>query len=298
MSKAFQIEKNKEDVIRSCIKQNKSVLLVGETGTGKTTIIREIGKEMSKVLHRVSLNGTTSIEDIVGKWLVKAGSTVWQDGILTMAMRKGDWVVFDEINAALPEILFALQSVLDDARCLTLVEKDGEIVPSHEEFRFFATMNPTEDYAGTKELNKALVSRFAAIIEVVPPPPEIELEILVGLHKVDASIAGKLIVLANGMRQSKAKDEIMYFCSTRDLIQTGHLAAHVGLDDAIRFCIMSKMTKDEIAGTKEVLHLVKKLPVIDLAAIMKSELNSTKTINDLKEKLTHYEGVFSAIKKL
>jgi len=266
----FEINSKHEAALRASILCAKPVLLVSETGCGKTTIIKGIAEEVGKTVHRVSLNGTTGIEEVVGKWLVKDGSTYWQDGILSQAMRNGDWIVFDEINAALPEILFCLHSVLDDARALTIVEKNSEVLLAHDEFRFFATMNPTEDYAGTKDLNKALFSRFACVIEIDPPTTEMENKILCQFHGVQESHAVTLILLAQSLRKLKSDEKIIYFCSTRDLIYAGNLAAHIPLDQAIKYSICGKMTKEEIELVPDLKKLVANTKYTTIAEILET----------------------------
>src|SRR3990167_10513138 len=160
------------------IRDNMPVLLISESGTGKTSAIRYLAAKTKNGLRRVNLNGGTTADELVGRLLINDKGTYWVDGVLTEAMRKGEWIVLDEINAALPEVLFVLQSVLDDDGYLVLNEKDDkEIVQKHPNFRLFATCNPPE-YAGTKEMNKALLSRFAICINAEFPPAAKELEII------------------------------------------------------------------------------------------------------------------------
>lgn len=244
-SEAYFITDSNLNLLRACVESNSAALLIGETGTGKTTIIREVAREKGKTLIRVSVNGSMGVEEILGKWLVNKGTTVWQDGILTMALRAGHWVVFDEINAALPEILFTLHSLLDDDRKIVLAEKDNEIVAPHNQFRFFATMNPPEEYAGTKDMNKALISRFTAVlnIDVLHDTDELKLLMKKG---ADKDVAYKLVSLAKRLRIHKSKDEIFYFCSTRDLVQAVQLVAGgLSLSDACLGSIVNKMSKKE-----------------------------------------------------
>jgi len=234
------------NIMKSCMDLNESVLLIGETGTGKTTIIKEIAKEKNKKLTRVSLNGSTGIEEILGKWLAKDGSTYWQDGILTTAMKNGDWIVFDEINSALPEILFALHSLLDDEKKIILIEKDNEIIVPHKDFRFFGTMNPSEDYAGTKDMNKALLSRFNAIIYIEALEPMQEEEVIVQESKADAKSASILVRIGTDLRALKKAEKLFYYCSTRDLVQVGRLiSVGIPLPDAVEVAVINKMSKDE-----------------------------------------------------
>ena len=121
------------------IRDNMPVLLIGESGTGKTSAIRYLAHETGNGLRRVNLNGGTTADELVGRLLINDKGTYWVDGVLTEAMHKGEWIVLDEINAALPEVLFVLQSVLDDDGYLVLAEKDDkEIVTKHPNFRLFA----------------------------------------------------------------------------------------------------------------------------------------------------------------
>ena len=161
----IEIDLTDYEAFEMSMKQNKNVLLIGPTGSGKTTMVRYYCAEHKKPYVRVSLNGGATVEDLVGHYILKAdehGSiTVWIDGILTQAVRHGWIIAIDEINAAPSEILFILNSLLDDERILILSSKDGEIVKPHPDFRLIATCNPTEQgYAGTNEINEALLDRF------------------------------------------------------------------------------------------------------------------------------------------
>lgn len=239
------------NVLKTAVDLNKPALLVGETGVGKTALLRELAKEQKKELVRVSVNGTTGVEEILGKWLAEKGTTKWQDGVLVKAMKEGSWIVFDEINAALPEILFTLHSLLDDDQHIFLPEKDNEKIKPHKDFRFFSTMNPTEEYAGTKDLNKALASRFSAIINVEPLGDIDEHRILTEIYEIDNDTAFKLVSMGQELRKAKRDDRIYYFCSTRDLIQAGLLiknGLNAGL--AIKVAVVNKMSIPEQSEVK------------------------------------------------
>lgn len=233
------------DGIRACVSLNESVCLIGETGTGKTTLINELAKEESKILHRVSVNGSMSVDEILGKWLAKDGSTYWIDGILTKAVRDGHWVVFDELNAMLPEMGFALHSLLDDAKTITLAEKDGEVIKAHDEFRFFGSMNPSDDYAGTKEVNLALMSRFAGVFHIDVFPVEQEVKVL-ERNNIANDTALKLVNLAYQLREMRKKGDMSTFVSTRDIIQAGKLATSgLPFEKAVTFSVFNKLTQEE-----------------------------------------------------
>ena len=234
-------------VLESSIQNATPALLIGHTGLGKTTLIKELAKKHNKNLVRISVHSGVTADEILGKWLAINGSTVWEDGILVKAMKNGEWVVFDEINACPADVMFAMHALLDDEKIVTLLEKNGEIVRPLDSFRFFATMNPPEDYAGTKEMNMAFMSRFNAVLFIEPFARDEEIKILErrGLPNV---VSEKLVDLANTLREFKTKDEISYFCGTRDIINTGLLLGDgVALDTAITFGILNKVSPEDRA---------------------------------------------------
>jgi len=151
-------------ILSTAINRRQNILLVGETGVGKTHCIRWLACQMKLPYCRVNLNGSTTVEDLVGQWIPNNGKFVWSDGVLIRFMRYGGIFVCDEINAANPEILFVLNSLLDDERRIVLVQKDGEVVRAHPDFVFVATMNPST-YEGTKILNLGLKDRFDVVLE-------------------------------------------------------------------------------------------------------------------------------------
>src|SRR3990167_844694 len=210
------------------ISENLPTLIIGETGTGKTSAVRYLAHLTQNELRRVNLNGATTPDDLVGKTLLNRDGTYWIDGVLTEALRKGQWIVLDELNAASPEVLFVLQSLLDDDHYIVLHEKDDkELVRPHPNFRLFATMNPPERYAGTKELNRALMSRFSLVVSIPLPSPEVEKSIiryhLAALY--DESVTNTLLKLTNEARKAYQDEKTDLLISTRELIQTLKVSA-------------------------------------------------------------------------
>ena len=69
------------------------------------------------------------------------GSLSFRDGILVRALRRGHWVILDELNLAPSEVFEALNRLLDDNRELYLPEINETVKP-HPNLRLFATQNP------------------------------------------------------------------------------------------------------------------------------------------------------------
>jgi midasin (ATPase involved in ribosome maturation) len=232
-------------LINLAVELNESVLLIGETGTGKTSIIKDIAEKNEREWVRFNLTGETTVDEFVGKYILINGETIWQDGVLLQAMKKGMWLICDEINAALPEILFVLHSLLDDDKHVMVANHNGEIVSPHEHFRFFATMNPVDEYAGTKELNKAFKSRFGMILYINTPDEKIEVQILQKRCGLELANARMIVMVANKLRQMKVDQKIYLTVSTRDLIQWGMLGKHATAADAFMATILNKADSAE-----------------------------------------------------
>jgi midasin (ATPase involved in ribosome maturation) len=238
-----------------CINKKMPTLLAGETGTGKTSLIRYLAHKTNNCFRRINHNGGTTVEDIAGKILLNKDGTYWVDGVLIEAMRKGWWYLADEINASSAEINFIYHSLLDDDGFVVLSENGGEVVRPHENFRFFASMNPSTDYAGTKEINKALLSRFC-VIKIDFSPPKIEASILQNRTGIVKEVAFNMVKFATEIRSSKAKDKLSFLLSTRDLILWADLyGVYKKYLPSAEMAILNKVADEDKEAIKDLLAL-------------------------------------------
>lgn len=204
-------------VIEEALDRGDDVLLIGPTGSGKTALVRYYCAKHQKPYCRVSLNGGCTAEDLIGHYILKDHQTVWADGILTKACKYGWNIVLDEINAAPPDVLFLLNSLLDEERILILLSKDGEVVEPHPDFRFIATCNPSEQgYAGTNEMNEALLDRFETTV-YLDYSEEVENNILKS-HNFDSRTTDAIKKFVFRIRRGYREAELSTPFSTRMLI--------------------------------------------------------------------------------
>lgn len=159
--------KRSVDLLMRCIKNKEPALLVGETGTGKTTAVQVIAAALGRRLRILNCHQHTETSDFLGAMRPARANSEhlfeWVDGSLVDAMRNGDVYLMDEISLAQDSALERLNSVLEPSRLLAIAEKpEYEVIKAHEDFVFIATMNPGGDY-GKRELSPSLRNRFTEI---------------------------------------------------------------------------------------------------------------------------------------
>ena len=107
----------------------------------------------------VSFHVNMDAASLIGTDTFRAGEVTFRPGPVYTAAKTGGFAVLDEINMAKSEAMAVLHATLDFRRTIDVPGYDR--LSLHPATRFIATMN--YGYAGTKELNEALVSRFAVI---------------------------------------------------------------------------------------------------------------------------------------
>ncbi len=242
------------------LNENMPALVIGDTGTGKTSAIRHLAKVHGAPFRRINLNGGTTVDELTGRIMLNKDGTVWIDGALTEAMRKGYWIVLDEINACGADVLFLLHSLLDDDRMIVLTEHNGEVVRPHEAFRVFATANPTGDYAGTREMNKALLSRFPIVLNANYPTVAREIAIIAErVPELAEELTTALVKTAHGARQAHKEGRLDFIFSTRDILNTAYITARMGgnalaVKSAMKVCIAGKCSKEDAGAISDILN--------------------------------------------
>jgi midasin len=117
--------------------------------------------------HALPAESVAALRQISGQLKRSTALFEWHDGPLIQAMAGGELILLDEVSLADDSVLERLNSVLEPARTLVVVEKGGKDVSQMtivgaSGFEVLATMNPGGDY-GKKELSPALRNRFTEI---------------------------------------------------------------------------------------------------------------------------------------
>ena len=101
------------------------VLLKGPTGCGKTRFVSHMAARLGRPLYTVACHDDLSAADLIGRWLLKGGETIWVDGPLTRAVREGAICYLDEVVEARKDVTVVLHPLTDDRRILP-IDRTGE----------------------------------------------------------------------------------------------------------------------------------------------------------------------------
>ncbi|VVT57060.1 uncharacterized protein SAPINGB_P005514 [Magnusiomyces paraingens] len=116
------------------------------------------------------------------------------EGSLVQAVRRGDWVLLDEVNLASPETLESIADLLAESPSITLSEKgDAESIKAHPDFRLFACMNPATDI-GKRDLPTGLRSRFTELYVHSPDTNRNDLLSIIDKYIGHISITDAMVV--------------------------------------------------------------------------------------------------------
>ena len=135
------------------------LLLAGPKATGKNVLAEDLAALFGRPVWDVSMYVNVDAAALIGADTLKDGQVVFREGPVCACARLGGFGVLDEVNMAKNEALAVLHATLDHRR---VIDVPGyERIQLDDAARFIGTMN--YGYAGTRELNEALTSRFVVI---------------------------------------------------------------------------------------------------------------------------------------
>ena len=131
INEEFSLELQRK--IATSWKLDQPILIEGGTSIGKTTTVRKMCAELGYEVYYKNLNGTTDVEDLMGRYVPNPDRKTandpeykWADGPVTQGLRQDSEkikvIILDEYNSANPNIVIRLHEVLDE------LEKNGEVV--------------------------------------------------------------------------------------------------------------------------------------------------------------------------
>ena len=139
--------------------EGENLLLTGPKATGKNILAENLAWIFGRPVYNVSFHVNTNSGDLIGTDTFINNEVELRKGSIYRCAEFGGFGILDEINMAKNDAVSVLHASLDYRRCIDVPGYDK--IDLHDATRFIGTMN--YGYAGTKELNEALVSRFQVI---------------------------------------------------------------------------------------------------------------------------------------
>jgi midasin len=93
---------NVQRLLRAMQLTNKPILIEGNPGVGKTSLVMALAKMAGYSYIRINLSEQTDISDLFGSDLPdvecgQAGKFKWHDGPLLTAIKNNQWIILDEV---------------------------------------------------------------------------------------------------------------------------------------------------------------------------------------------------------
>lgn len=139
--------------------EGENLLLTGEKATGKNVLAETLAWIFERPAYTVSFHVNMGSAELIGTDTFRNNEVLLREGMISRCSRAGGFGILDEINMAKNDAVSVLHAALDDRRSIDVPGYDR--IALHPATRFIGTMN--YGYAGTRELNEALVSRFLVI---------------------------------------------------------------------------------------------------------------------------------------
>ncbi|MBZ2385846.1 MoxR family ATPase [Anaerococcus murdochii] len=233
----------------AAILAGKNILLVGDKSTGKNVLAENLAYLFARPMWNISFHVSVDASSLIGDDTLKSGSVTFREGPISLASRYGGFAVLDEINMAKNEAMAVLHSVLDYRRRIDV--PGYKLINVHPATRFIGTMN--YGYEGTRDLNEALLSRFAII--KMPRILDNDLKYLIKTHHPDlkeayindlANFFHDLKDKASAHEISDSAPDLRGIFDGLDLIKEG-----LEFKEAMRLCLVNKIFDDYEADLVE-----------------------------------------------
>ena len=237
----YQPLNNEEVLFEQAWRHGMPVLIKGPTGCGKTRFVQHMAHRLKLPLYTVACHDDLSAADLIGRHLIGAQGTWWQDGPLTRAVREGGICYLDEVVEARQDTVVVLHPLADDRRELFL-ERTGEVLKAPPSFMLVVSYNPGYQNL-LKGMKPSTRQRFVAM-RFDYPAVDGEARIVAREAQVDLALATQVVRLGQALRRLDQHD-LEEVASTRLLIFTARLiAAGMPIREACLACLAEALTDD------------------------------------------------------
>lgn len=218
------------------VANNEPVFLTGPAGSGKNVLCQQVAKALG--LNFYFSNAVTQEYKITG---FTDAMGVFHESQFYKAFKNGGLFMLDEMDASIPEVLVILNAAIAN-RYFDFPAPIG-YVEAHPDFRVIAAGNTfglgaNYEYVGRNQLDMASLDRFA----VVKVSYDRNIELNVAQGNVE------LVDFADDLRKAAEKAGIRFLVSYRAIGRIAKLEGLLGLDEALKTCLIKSLEKDDISA--------------------------------------------------
>ena len=234
----FYYGKKTWELALAALLSGKNLLLAGPKATGKNVLAENLAALFARPMWNVSFHINTDAAYLVGTDTYDGRAVVFRPGPIWLCAAQGGFGVLDEINMAKNEALAVLHAALDFRRSLDVPGYDR--LDLRPETRFIATMN--YGYAGTRDLNEALTSRFAVLDMPVIAEEDLQKLISRRYPAINVKIRDQLVKLYAELERKAESAEISDSAlDLRGLLDAIALMERgLSSGDALDMCVVNK----------------------------------------------------------
>lgn len=241
-SNLYLPQNNEVEVFELAFKNQLPLMLKGPTGCGKTRFVSHMAEKLERPLYTVACHDDLTAADLVGRYLIEGGETVWRDGPLTRAVRNGGICYLDEVVEARKDTTVVIHPLTDDRRILP-IDRTGETLYAPQDFMLVVSYNPGYQNL-LKGLKPSTRQRFVSL-SFDYPQSDVERKIIQQETGIQDYIGHQLVELSNSLRRLKDHD-LEESISTRLLVYTATLIkAGMNPIEACRAALIEPLTDDQ-----------------------------------------------------
>lgn len=233
------------EIVIYALRNDETLLLIGDSGVGKSMLIRYLAQETNTPLLSASAHADMTVENLLGAMTVVNKNTVWRDGVIPSAMKRGYWLLIDEMNSIDPGVLKVLNELLDTGRITITVAGNPKVVKAHDNFRLICTMNPPDNpiYKGIESFSFEFFDRFETVVYLDYLEPETEIQLIIKkTGYTDKNLVEKMVDFANRVRAGMQKGELFATVTTRGLLSWARKIEEFGVRTACEVSVLRKMS--------------------------------------------------------